>query len=409
MDDHERAIRRLKQALARGGGVADHGALTGLTDDDHTHYLLADGSRDVTGNLVLDEGGTAAATINMGDVDASDDGAFWHNTKRASDHANSNRLIFAEYTGAVWHDWLWVEPSDGAAIFKRPQVAFQGGTASLPSIAQDTDLDTGIYFGNDIVNITAGGVLIASFNNFGSGNENFRVVNGSASRPSLSFISDVDIGFYRYQANEVGVATAGVVRWRFGSTTVAHSSLRPNVTASYNLGDWTYRWNQVAAVRILASNSASVSAPDFAFLNDLNTGMYLSGTDEIGLAANGSKVASFGTGTGVYLPGAYALTTGSAVNVRIMSTGFLYRSTSARKYKQRINYNVGYLADMELRPVKFYRKDDKAWYFGFVADDLAEEHPLLAEFEDGEVENYDMRAVIAVLAAKVNRLESERA
>ena len=34
-----------------GGGVTDHGALTGLTDDDHTQYLLIDGTREMTGNL----------------------------------------------------------------------------------------------------------------------------------------------------------------------------------------------------------------------------------------------------------------------------------------------------------------------------------------------------------------------
>lgn len=34
-----------------GSGVSDHGALTGLTDDDHTQYLLADGTRSLTGNL----------------------------------------------------------------------------------------------------------------------------------------------------------------------------------------------------------------------------------------------------------------------------------------------------------------------------------------------------------------------
>lgn len=28
-----------------GGGVADHGALTGLSDDDHTHYILVDATR----------------------------------------------------------------------------------------------------------------------------------------------------------------------------------------------------------------------------------------------------------------------------------------------------------------------------------------------------------------------------
>ena len=32
-------------ALPGGGGVSDHGALTGLADDDHTQYALADGSR----------------------------------------------------------------------------------------------------------------------------------------------------------------------------------------------------------------------------------------------------------------------------------------------------------------------------------------------------------------------------
>lgn len=44
--------------LASGGGVSDHGALTGLGDDDHTQYALADGSR---GNF--DAAGAASAAI----------------------------------------------------------------------------------------------------------------------------------------------------------------------------------------------------------------------------------------------------------------------------------------------------------------------------------------------------------
>ncbi|KKN55842.1 hypothetical protein LCGC14_0578330 [marine sediment metagenome] len=39
-----------------GGGVTDHGALTGLDpDDDHTQYVLVDGTREMTGNLSLDK------------------------------------------------------------------------------------------------------------------------------------------------------------------------------------------------------------------------------------------------------------------------------------------------------------------------------------------------------------------
>ena len=37
-----------------GGGVTDHGALTGLGDDDHTQYLLADGTRSITSNWDVD-------------------------------------------------------------------------------------------------------------------------------------------------------------------------------------------------------------------------------------------------------------------------------------------------------------------------------------------------------------------
>ncbi len=35
------------------GGVTDHGALTGLADDDHPQYVLANGSRAMTGSLTI--------------------------------------------------------------------------------------------------------------------------------------------------------------------------------------------------------------------------------------------------------------------------------------------------------------------------------------------------------------------
>src|SRR5690606_34620486 len=83
------------------------------------------------------------------------------------------------------------------------------------------------------------------------------------------------------------------------------------------------------------------------------------------------------------------------------------RSTSARRYKTEITYNPEQLLAVELRPAKFYRPDDDAWYYGFIVDDLAEEDSLLGTYdpETGEIENYDQRAVMAVMAAKINRLE----
>lgn len=60
LERHSKDIRRLKARLRGGdlgGGVEDHGALTGLLDDDHTQYLLADGTRDVTGQFTVESDG----------------------------------------------------------------------------------------------------------------------------------------------------------------------------------------------------------------------------------------------------------------------------------------------------------------------------------------------------------------
>jgi len=51
-----------------GGGVTDHGALSGLADDDHTQYLLGSGVRAMAGDLNM--GGNAVT--NVGNVDGVD-------------------------------------------------------------------------------------------------------------------------------------------------------------------------------------------------------------------------------------------------------------------------------------------------------------------------------------------------
>jgi hypothetical protein len=53
-----------------GGGLSpsDHGALTGLADDDHAQYLRADGARDLTGNMLV----SAGITIDGVDIGAHD-------------------------------------------------------------------------------------------------------------------------------------------------------------------------------------------------------------------------------------------------------------------------------------------------------------------------------------------------
>ena len=52
-------------------GAADHGELSGLADDDHSQYLLADGTRNLDGNLIIDNTATEALLVRK-NADAGD-------------------------------------------------------------------------------------------------------------------------------------------------------------------------------------------------------------------------------------------------------------------------------------------------------------------------------------------------
>lgn len=51
--------------------ATDHGGLAGLGDDDHTQYLLADGTRQLDGNLIIDNTATEALLVRQ-NADAAD-------------------------------------------------------------------------------------------------------------------------------------------------------------------------------------------------------------------------------------------------------------------------------------------------------------------------------------------------
>lgn len=58
---------------ANAGGVSDHGALTGLADDDHTQYTLSSGTRDFTGIVSYDTHPTFTADTQIVDKRYVDD------------------------------------------------------------------------------------------------------------------------------------------------------------------------------------------------------------------------------------------------------------------------------------------------------------------------------------------------
>lgn len=202
------------------------------------------------------------------------------------------------------------------------------------------------------------------------------------------------------------------------------------VTAQMNVTNDGFEINQG---QFLLENFNTAAIPDLAFGLDKDTGLRRVTTNEVALVAGGADRLRASQGfveariTGafdVYIGGSLntrvgnslaivtPLTTGAAADLRVGSANLtdIRRVTSAAKYKSRINKKVDYLADIRLVPTKHYRKDDKRWRYSLIADWLAEQDPLLGEFnDDGEVANYDTGAVLAVMAAKIKRLEDAQA
>jgi hypothetical protein len=81
------------------GGV-DHGGLAGLGDDDHTQYLLADGTRNLTGNMAVD------ALVTIDGRDLSVDGAKLDGVEAGADVTDATNVAAAgaAMDGGAHHD-----------------------------------------------------------------------------------------------------------------------------------------------------------------------------------------------------------------------------------------------------------------------------------------------------------------
>jgi hypothetical protein len=157
--------------------------------------------------------------------------------------------------------WRFVNTPNG-------QLLGGNGTVALPLYSFLNDPDTGMYrFSADNLAFTVGGTL--TFNtSIANTNVNvgvFRVQDGTASDPSLTFVNDPDTGFYRVSSNvfRVTAGTSPVLEFD-GNTSVA-----------------------VKTLTLMAIQDGTAGIPGISFVNDLNTGMYRVGADQLGFSAGG--------------------------------------------------------------------------------------------------------------------------
>ena len=136
------------------------------------------------------------------------------------------------------------------------------------------------------------------------------VGDGTAAAPSVSFTSDSDSGLYRIGANNVGVAVNGakvldVATTGLGITGVATvSSTTASTTkdtgaliveGGVGVEKEIYAGLSINAGTYVTSGNGTVSLPAIGPVSDPDSGLYVIGANNLGVACAGAKVLDIGT------------------------------------------------------------------------------------------------------------------
>lgn len=124
---------------------------------------------------------------------------------------------------------------------------------------------------------------ILNANTTQAGGTSFSLVNGNAGSPSLNFGSETNTGVYRPGAGRFGISILGNLVLDVDANGI-------NVTGAVN------------STTKLVTASGTAAAPSITFTGDTDTGIYRTGANGVGVAANGAQVARFET-TGLTVTG----------------------------------------------------------------------------------------------------------
>jgi hypothetical protein len=129
----------------------------------------------------------------------------------------------------------------------------------------------------------------------------------------------------------------------------------------------------------LNGGDGSAAYPSHSFWSDVNTGMYLSGSDVIGFSAGGTLRATVSS-SGISVTATVASDIEANIN---SSTGLLTKVSSSRRYKDNIaDLDINTENIYDLRPVSFDWKSNGKSDFGYIAEEVHEILPELTVYDD---------------------------
>ncbi|KKL77222.1 hypothetical protein LCGC14_2037050, partial [marine sediment metagenome] len=269
------------------GITTDHGALNGLSDDDHTQYSLVDGTRAFTGRVTMDD----ALDIISSGIAIPTGSAGSPGLAFIGDHNSGLYQNTLDQVGITTGGTVRLTVTSNEIIVRQPVKMFRSTGATIPDFTSFTDTDTGMYFlGGDVLGLSAGGTKTVTISGLNDNTDGVGIVgnltvtgtiagargefdlldvpDGTNSNPSIIFDGETDTGLYHPNAGQVAIATDGFQAVRFQK-----SSGEGLLVLSGRMG----------------VNHAGTSVSEASIYNwvSADTGLYFPADNEVGITVNG--------------------------------------------------------------------------------------------------------------------------
>ena len=259
------------------------------------------------------------------------------------------------------------------------------------------------------------------------------ILDITSDTPLLTFNSNVTnlgadnlvgaIKVFKSDASGSGTGICGGIFWRsadsYGARTYIQFTNRQNSTGQTNTDTECMRINEFGVVTFFKLKLGSGNDHAGAKIvvqgstnNDTTNAVFVKNSDETELFSLRNDGVFY---TGVDGASPYNLTTSSAANMHVSSTGAVRRSTSSVRYKKDIaDATFGLAEVLKLKPKTFKSNAtgefaDNKTHAGFTAEDI---HDLgLTEFvqynEDNEPDALDYGNMVALMAKAIQELNAK--
>ena len=186
---------------------------------------------------------------------------------------NTNMGMYRDASNVLGFSTLSTKRLTIFATEIRAEVPFsaQPGSAAGPSHTFQANLDLGMYRQQlDTLGFAANGVeqlrLSTQEARFA---QNLRGIDGSAGAPTYAFSNTTDLGVFRVNSSTLGFAASGINRLQVGATVQASVAFR--------------------------GTDGSAAAPEYAFTNGFEAGMYRPAANQLGLSTGGVEALRIDT------------------------------------------------------------------------------------------------------------------